>query len=402
MKKKQLETKRLELQKQFDNLLKKELTEDAQSMLELIKTALEDLFKAIEEGAETVTEAQVENIETAIEELKSKYENSNRPRKTLAQFLESKKELLQEMKKKKSREGFMMKAADVITTAGNISPQPNAYMPSAEVRPNINPIVTPSQRILDYVSVGSVSSPRVVLINETAGEGDAEFIAEGVLKPLADFKFETEDAVVKKIAVAVKVSDEMFDDIPYMATQTEKLIFDKLQRKLRSKVLNGTGVGDEIKGVGEYAGGYAQTCLNGKIQSPGLPEVLKVASSQIKSLGFDGPQVAFVNTCDWTESSLRKDANGNLLDYSEILKEIEVVETGEISPDEFLIGDLSKYEFLVYSDYTLEYGYENDDFRKNLITIIAEMRVVGVMSDNNIGSLVKDTVSNVVSLIEKP
>ena len=415
MKKKELEAKRLELENKFKALYEKVEGEPKQ-MLETFELEFKDIYTSLEtlaEKAELISEFEkripegfsnetIENITTAIEDIKTKFQVLQPKRKTLVQFLEENKDKFTKTRLKSSPAEFSFKAASVIMTTDHITPQPNPYLPVPYVNPTINPVVSPSQRILEYVSIGTASRPTIVLINEVNGEGDAEWVPEGGLKPLMDFDFATQDAKAKKIAVRVKLSDEMLDDIDFMASETERLVYDKLMRKLRADVLSGDGTGNNIKGVSEYAGGYAQTCLNGKIQSPGLPEVLKVSSSQIKSLGFDGTQVAFVNTCDWTESSLRKNANGSLLDYSEILKGIEVVETGEMTVDNFLIGDLSKYQFYIYRDYTLEYFLDSDDIKNNTITARAEMRVIGVMSDNNVGALVKDTISNVISLIEKP
>jgi HK97 family phage major capsid protein len=270
--------------------------------------------------------------------------------------------------------------------------------------PGIVPAPRTPQRVIDYITRSQINTPNIALINEVNGEGDAAFVAQGGLKPLFDFDFKTEDAKVKKIAVRVKISDEMLTDIDFMAAETERLIHEKLQRFLGTKILTGTGTGEEIKGINAYAGGYAQTCLDEKVTAPGLPEVLRVAASQIRSLGFDGNITAFVNPCDFTENVLRKDANGQLLDLSKVLQGIDVVETGEIAVNNFLIGDLSKYRLYVYKDYSIRYGYglngTNSDFETNVITIIAEMRVVGIMSQNEIGALVKGTISGVVAQIE--
>jgi HK97 family phage major capsid protein len=382
-----------------------QIIEDGKGLSE-IETKLTDFSGKLEAIEKAKYGDTIDAIKAAIEDLKGKVKvETEKPAQTWKSFYEEHKDDFRKLRETRQDLPFSeMKAATIVTTS-NITPTPNPYYPSTTLIQGVFPVVNPSQRILDYVSKGTVGTPNVALINEVNGEGDAAFIAEGALKPLMDFDFKTENAVVKKIAVKVKVSEEMLDDIEFMASETERLIFDKLQRKLRAKVLSGTGTGTEIKGVATYAGGYAQSCLNGKIASPGLPEVLKVAASQIKSLGFDGNLVAFVNPCDYTENVLRKDANGQLLDFSEILKGIEVVETGEVDPDDFLIGDLSKYRFLVYKDYSIRYGYGTNaagsDFETNVITIIAEMRVLGIMSQNEIGALVKDSISTVIGNISK-
>jgi HK97 family phage major capsid protein len=430
MNKKEFNAKKVEIAEKIGNLKKRaDLSEDAKSSFSTIEAAFNDTLQSIESLFEK--EGNVSQIETKLNDVSTKLETIEKAKHgdaitaindalvelkgkiqvvaeekavTWKEFYTENAEKWKKLRETRQDVPFSdMKAAALITTS-NILPTPNPYFPSTTVLPGIVPVTRPSQRVLDYVSKGTISTPNIALINEVNGEGDAAFVAQGALKPLADFDFKTEDAKVKKIAVRVKISDEMLEDVDFMAAETERLIFDKLQRFLRTKILSGTGTGEEIKGVAAYAGGYVQTCLDGKITAPGLPEVLKAAVSQIRSLGFDGKLVAFVNPCDYTENVLRKDANGQLLDLSGILSDIDVIDTGEIAPDNFLIGDLSKYRFYVYKDYSIRYGYglngSNSDFETNVITIVAEMRVVGIMSQNEIGALVKDSISSVVAEIE--
>jgi hypothetical protein len=46
-------------------------------------------------------------------------------------------------------------------------------------------------------------------------------------------------------------------------------------------------------------------------------------------------------------------------------------------------------------------GFENDDFTKNLVTYVAEMRVHSFVSDNDAGFAIYDTFDNVKALIEE-
>ena len=213
MTKKEIEEKRDALKEKFKGFIKN-LDGDAKASFELIQSELEAVYSSME-SKETNNEAvkalegkisgleksitelsekevpislkDLENIKDELLKIKSKMEKGVVSAKTLREFLGENKEKLLEIKSTRSTE-FEMKAADIITTTGNVAPQPNPYLPAPTVFPNINPVVTPSQRILDYVSRGTVSSPAVVLINEVNGDGDAEWVPEGGLKPLMDFE----------------------------------------------------------------------------------------------------------------------------------------------------------------------------------------------------------------------
>ena len=290
-------------------------------------------------------------------------------------------------------------APDFISTIGSINPQPNPYMPAPAIQEGVVAIVHPKSKILDYVRTQSIGNTSLVVTNEVPGIGDFEWTEEGALKPYVDVEFKTETVSARKIAAFTKFSKEALTDIPFMQSETERIISDKYERTLSKEVFGGDGVGDSIYGVSTFAPAYTQVCLNGKIDSPGLSEVLFAAATQVRTLGFEGNLVAFVNPCDWAAEMMRKNTLGELLEMNRLLEGINVVPTAEVTPDKFLIGDLSVYTLYVYENFNISYGYENDDFRRNLVSMVAESRVFGFLPDNHKGALVADSVASVKSLI---
>lgn len=321
--------------------------------------------------------------------------------KTIASILTEKAEELKAVKERKSPMSFdiEIKEPSTVMTTTHISPQPNPYLPTPTVLSGINRIIEPTQVIASYLSAGTISSPRVVWVNEVHGEGDAEFIAEGALKPLTDLKVETEDENAKKVAVATKVSEEMLEDIPWMESEIRRLITNKVIKKINKEVLAGDGIGANLNGILNRVGGYVQTCLNGTVDNPGLAEVLLAAATQIRNMGFDGRLTAFVNSCDWAAAKMRKDANGNIVDLRGVLDNINVVETSEMPLGEFFIGDMLLFILETYKSLRVEVGWENDDFRRNLLTLLAEARILLRISSNNLGAFVYDKVATVKNLI---
>lgn len=362
--------------------------------------------KLAEEGISKDTIDKLQNaLKTQGEVLAGMREKGNPGApKTIASILKEKEAELKSVKEGRSSMSFEIEAkeASTIMTTTHIDPQPNHYLPTPTVLPGIVRMVEPSQVIANYVSTGTISTPRIVWVNEKNGEGDAEFIPEGALKPLADLRVETEDENAKKVAVASKVSEEMLDDIPWMETEIRRLLTDKVLKKINKEIMTGDGAGANLNGILNRVGGYVQTCLNGTVKEPGLAEVLLAAATQIRNLGFDGRLIAFVNPCDWAASRMRKDGDGNIVDLRGVLDNITVVETSEIELGSFLIGDMSLFILEIYKALRVEVGWENDDFRRNLRTILAEARVLLRISDNHIGGFVYDTIANVKNLIAVP
>lgn len=337
--------------------------------------------------------------------LKSLTEKSNDQKaKSLGELLQENAEVLKEVKMKEGRLTLDLdtKAAGTILTTTNVTPQPNPYLPAPQIIGGVNRLVQTRQVITDYISKGTISEPRVVWVNQVSGEGDAEFVGEGELKKLVDSKWETEIENAKKVAAVVKISEEMLDDIPWMESEIDRLLRNKVDREINEQVLSGDGTGANLEGITPRVGGYVQACLNGKVEGPGLAEVLLAAATQIRSLGFTGRLIAFVNPCDGAASKMRKDADGNIVDLTGVLDNITVVETPEIAAGNFLIGDMSLFILEVYKALRVEIGWENDDFRRNLRTIIAEARVLLRISSNDLGAFVYDTFANVQTLIAAP
>ena len=288
------------------------------------------------------------------------------------------------------------KAADTITIGRSVS----GNLPTPVLLPGVNPIVYPAT-ILDYISSTSISAPIVTIINEVAGEGDFDWTAEGSMKPKIDFGFETQEIKAKKLAAHSKLSREMLTDIPFIQTESARIMREKYERKLSANVYGGDGTGENICGITYFAPAYAQTCLNGKIENPGLSEVLFASATQVRNLGFNGRLTAFVNPCDWATEATRKDGEGRLLEMNKLLEGITVVPVAEVEQGKYLVGDLSVYTLFVYENFSMTYGYENDDFTRNLVSVVAEGRIFGHVSNNKTGALVKDDIYSVIALITK-
>ena len=287
------------------------------------------------------------------------------------------------------------------TNFAGVEHEPNIL--NNTVLPGVVAIIHPTSHVLEHVRTQTITNPSIFVVNEVVGEegGDFEWTEEGALKPYVDFGFEVESVTARKIAAFSKTSREMLADVPFMQAETTRIITGKYERKLANEVLRGVGGNDSIFGVLHYASDYTQLCLNGKVVKPGLSEVLFATATQIRNMGFEGMLTAFVNPCDWAAEMMRKKDDGELLKMNELLEGITLVPTGEMSPDEYFIGDMSVYTLYVYENFAISYGYENDDFRRNLISLVAESRMYGFVPMNHYGALVADSVANVAGLIAK-
>lgn len=292
------------------------------------------------------------------------------------------------------------KAAALMTTANATSA---ISLLNTEVDRTIHSAPTEPNVIFDRLFKGYASSPNIAWVNRVNEDGGAAFVAEGALKPLKDWEYTTETSTAKKVAVSCKVSTEMLADAPFMRSEIDRLLREDLLRAVSEKMLTGTGTGAEIKGITVGAAGYTVTELNDKVDNPNYADAIRAAVLQARLLGFY-PDVVFINPADRALIDLTKDTTGHYISQEllSLIRYITIVDTTDIPAGNFLLMDTREWMVRIYENLRLEYGWENDDFRKNLVTVVAEMRLHSYQDSLNAGSVVYDSFATVQAAIEKP
>jgi hypothetical protein len=62
----------------------------------------------------------------------------------------------------------------------------------------------------------------------------------------------------------------------------------------------------------------------------------------------------------------------------ELMRGMKVVLSPAMTAGKVLVLDSSQIDALLVNDFAVEVGYENDDFTKNIATLLGEMRVIPV------------------------
>ena len=143
--------------------------------------------------------------------------------------------------------GFMFPAgrkATFTTTAGGLDSTVN-YVQTGGM------IMVEQQRltIRDLLAVGQTTMNSIPFIKETSFTNYADMVAEEGEKPEATLATEDATAPVKKIAVLIKVTDEMFADFPMMRDYVDSRLRFMVLAKEEQQLLNGTGSGSQITGI---------------------------------------------------------------------------------------------------------------------------------------------------------
>ena len=246
------------------------------------------------------------------------------------------------------------------------------------------------------VNAAGTSSRYVVWIEQANPDpGVAGMTAEGAEKNQTDFDLIERSAEVKKISAYIKVSKEMLADIAFMRGEINNELMELVELKLDEQILLGDGTGSNLTGIDLNATPWAAGSFAGTIPAANYTDVLRVGIAQIAQANFEATHI-LLNPADAAALELTKSQTGEytypinmVYGAPKTIYGIPVVENNLITPGEFYIGDMSKDHLRLREEMNIQVGYVNDDFTKNLITVLCEARAVNFVKVNHYGAFVK-------------
>jgi HK97 family phage major capsid protein len=108
--------------------------------------------------------------------------------------------------------------------------------------------------VRDLLSVGETSQNIIYFIKESSYTGAADMVAEAGEKPEATLATTSANVPVRKIAVVLKVTEEMYADFPQLRDYINTRLTFMVQQKEEQQLLNGAGTGNEITGILQTSG----------------------------------------------------------------------------------------------------------------------------------------------------
>lgn len=244
-------------------------------------------------------------------------------------------------------------------------------------------IAPPGQKltIRDLLLQGQMDGNALQYVRETGFTNNAATVAELAKKPESDIKFDMVDTSAKVIAHYMKASRQILDD----ASQLRSYIDGRLRYGLKlveeRQLLNGDGTGQNLHGIIPQASVYAVPTGAATTLSTGL-DTFRFA--MLQAVLAEYPASGFVlNPVDWANIETLKDTSGQYLignpqgTATPTVWGLPVVQTQAIAQGKFLTGafNLGAQIFDRWQS-RVEIATENeDDFVKNLVTILCEERL---------------------------
>lgn len=251
--------------------------------------------------------------------------------------------------------------------------------------PQYDGLVAPVRRkmtIRDLCGVGRTNATSVIYVKETGFTNNAAPVSEnpGSAKPSSSLTYNAETAHVTTIAHIMKLSKQILDDAPALASEVNAAMQYGLKYKEELQLLLGSGVGLNINGIYTQATPYSNPGVN--VQTESGIDRLRLALLQAALAEYDADGI-ILNPIDWCDIELTKDTQNRYLFANPMsiaqpaLWGRPVVTTQAMTANEFCVGAF-KLATMVYDreDMNVVIATQNeDDFIKNMVTVRCEERL---------------------------
>lgn len=244
----------------------------------------------------------------------------------------------------------------------------------------------PQQRltIRALLPVVTVSSGTIEYVSQTARTNAAAPVAEGATKPGSDYAFDLESVQAKVIAHWIKASTQVLSDVPQLKSLIDTEMRYGLALAEEAQLLNGDGVGQNLDGLVTNATAFTDAAgIVAEVSPAGATMIDVIGAAIYQSAINDFPPTGIVvHWADFWKMQMTKDSEGRYILGSPQgmampqMWGLPVVPTKSMAQGDFLVGDFRTAATL-YDRWEprIETGYVNDDFIKNMVTILAEERV---------------------------
>lgn len=284
-------------------------------------------------------------------------------------------------------------------TPANTMPGGTTYITRFEVDPTVNNPLRPNPTLWDALPKGRTGSETYAWVNKKPTEGAAEFIAPGVYKPAVSFTLESENSKAKKIAVNEKMATELLDDIDGFVSWVETELRYQLDIRLNEAVSSDTASTTKIAGIKTLAQPFP--ALSGcEATNANIWDAISACVDVLRARYLTGPIVCRIHPIDLGNAKRTKAQNQGQLFIAPVTG-ATIIEDYTQTKGTIDVFAVNYYKLLIYKAFMMKWGWENDDFTKNLVTVIGELRLHQFVSDQYINDFaISDTIANIITAID--
>lgn len=276
--------------------------------------------------------------------------------------------------------GIEVKAITSLTTDANGSAGDMVRVERVQ-----SPMMALPQRDLtvrSLIAPGQTSSSAIEYVQETGFTNNAGMVAEGTLKPESTLKLDLKNAPVRKIAHWFLASAEILADAPGLRSMIDNRLRYGLAFVEDVQLLKGDGTGQNLSGIKPQAADYAVPSGLTGYATPSMIDKLRIAQLQV-ALALYPADGQVLHPIDWAVIEMMKDGEGRYLignpqgTLAPTLWGLPVIPTMAQTVGEFTVGawKMGAQLFDREQSGVLVSTEDGDNFRRNMVTILAEERL---------------------------
>jgi HK97 family phage major capsid protein len=259
--------------------------------------------------------------------------------------------------------------------------------------------------IMELANVSSTDKMYVQWAEQENPDGGAGATTEGSDKSQADFDWVEKSKKVEKVTAFIKVSREALDDLAGLQNEINTELMELVMLQVDADLLGGNGTTPNLAGILAQDTAYSAGSFAGSIVNPNNFDVLRTAIAQVVGENFI-PNYILLHPDDVAAMDLTKSADDShyvLPPFKSadgmVISGVRIVEnTGQTAGD-FTVGDFTKLNIKVRKSFGIDVGYESDDFIKNLVTILGEVRLVSYIKSNHAKAFVSGDFETAIAAL---
>jgi HK97 family phage major capsid protein len=236
-------------------------------------------------------------------------------------------------------------------------------------------------RVRQFLPQGTTDSNAIFYVQETSYTDGVDITKEIYTKPESSFILTQKSANVVKIATHFRVSEEMLNDVSYLASHIGLRGTEKYLNKEDQQLLYGTGTGGQLEGLTVSATDYSLGYVDVFAQEY---DILMEAAKQIRNANFI-PAAAMISINRYYQMIRRKDADGRYILPDGVVFEngvlrvagLPIIPTNALATNDFLVADFAMMTTLFDREGISVRFFEQDadNVTKNLVTVVIEGRI---------------------------
>ena len=242
--------------------------------------------------------------------------------------------------------------------------------------------VTRRMTVRDLLTPGRTSQPSIQYPVETGFTNAAATVSEqtGPTKPQSDIQFDIRTTAVTTIAHWLLATRQILDDAPMLQSYIDGRLKYGLAYVEEGQLLNGSGTSTNLNGIYTQATAFAA----GVSIVVGPTKLDAIRYAMLQAVLAELPSTGVVlNPIDWAGIETTKDGQGRYIigNPQQVAQPqlwgLPVVATQAMTSGTFLTGAFQMgAQIFDREDARVEVSTEDsDNFRKNLVTILAEQRL---------------------------